>query len=257
MNCWIRFLLGIWVWAGMSAGGEVWAAELSVEQTRQLRQRFEQGCALVAQNRLEAALEIFAGILREDPEARGSLLMSGLVENQRFRFAEAASFFERFVRLEPSHEQGLMGWIKALHGAGRMEEAEPVRLRLIGLRQSGKSAKLQVMASYEREVVPLPGGGWVSVQEYFDEAEMKPRWAWLKMEGGQAMGRRLQLVRLPESEARALRDSYPALAAGPVFALSEPVYEGGEFRRTKIHRFVPGAAGYAEVRAMALAVLAQ
>lgn len=245
------------VLAVVCAGDGLRASGVPEGRAKELRQRFEEGCRLVAQNRLEPALEIFASILREDPEARGSLLMSGLVENQRFRFAEAAGFFERFVRLEPTHEQGLMGWIKALHGLGRVEEAEPLRLRLIQLRRSGKSAKLRVMASYEREVVPQAGGAWISVQEYFDEADMRPRWAWLKMKKERVMERHLQLVRLPESEARQLRESNPALGPGPVFALSELVYEGEEFRRAKIHRFVSGAAGYVEVRDLALKVLAE
>jgi hypothetical protein len=254
MNAGVRCLVVV---AVVCAGGGLRASGVPEGRAKELRQRFEEGCGLVAQNRLEPALEVFAGILREDAEARGSLLMSGLVENRRFRFAEAAGFFERFARLEPAHEQGLMGWIKALHGAGRAADAEPVRLRLIQLRQSGKSAKLRVMASYEREVVPLAGGGWISVQEYFDDAEMKPRWAWLRMKGEPVVERRLQLVRLPEAEAKTLRASNAALAPGPVFALSEPVYEGGEFRRTKIHRFVSGAAGYAEVRGLALDLLAE
>lgn len=232
-------------------------AAVSPERAAQLRKRFEEGCQLVAQNRLEPALEVFAEILREDGQARGSLLMSGLVENRRFRFAEAASHFERFVQLEPDHAQGLMGMVKALHGLGRVEDAEPYRLRLHRLRQTGKSGKLAVMASYEREIIPSTGGGWVSVQEYFDEGELKPRWGWLQMKDERTIQRRLQFVRLPESEAKLLREGNPGLASGPVFALSELVYEAGEFRRTKIHYFLSGSAGYQEVRQRALALLGE
>jgi tetratricopeptide (TPR) repeat protein len=230
-------------------------AQVSDARAKELRQRFEEGCKLVEQNRLESALEVFAEILREDGKARGSLLMSGLVENQRFRFVEAAGFFERFLQLEPNHEQGLIGAVKAFQGAGRESEGEAYRLRLWRLRQTAKSEKLKVMASYERERIALDGGGWISVQEYFEEGDLKPRWAWLKMRDEKVIARRLQLNRLPEAEAKGLREVNAALAPGPVFVLSEAVYEGGEFQRTQIHRIISGAAPYAEVRAAALAIV--
>jgi len=248
---WMLVLAGMLAWGGRADGAPTPA------RAAELRQRFEEGCRLAAEDRLEPALEVFAEILREDGEARGSLLMSGLLENRRFRFAEAAGHLEQFVRLEPDHEQGLMGMVKALHGCGRAGDAEPFRLRLHRLRQTGKSAKLAVMASYEREVIPLPGKGWVSVQEYFDEGELKPRWSWLQMKDERTIQRRLQWVRLPESEAQLLRAGNPGLAPGPVFALSEPLYEGGEFRRTKIHQLLSGSAGYVELRQRVLALLAQ
>ncbi len=224
------------------------------EKTKALRQRFEEGCNLVAQLRLEPALEVFGGILREDPEARGSLLMSGIVLNQLHRFAEAAPFFERFVRLEPNHEQGLIGAVKAFHGAGREGDAEPYRLRLFQMRKTGKSEKLKVLASYEREIIPSADGRWISVQEYFDEADLRPKWSYLQMKNEKTIGRRLQLNLMPESEAKLARAANASFGPGKVYTLSEAIYENGEFKRTKIHRLVSGNTPYAEVKRMALEV---
>lgn len=231
------------------------SAETTPEKTKELRQRFEEGCKLVTQNRIEPALEIFAGILREDPEARGSLLMSGIVLNQQRRFAESAPIFERFAKLEPDHEQGLIGAVKAFQSTDRTAEAEPYRLRLFQLRKLGKSEKLKVMASYEREVIVQKDGHWISVQEYFDEADFQPKWAYLWMKDEKTIGRRLQLNLMPESEAKAVRSGNPSFGPGKVYALSEAIYEGGEFKRTKIHRLVPGNTPYDGVKKMALEVL--
>jgi tetratricopeptide (TPR) repeat protein len=225
------------------------------EKAKALRQRFEEGCNLVAQLRLEPALEVFGGILREDPEARGSLLMSGIVLNQLHRFDEAAPFFERFAKLEPNHEQGLIGAVKAFHGAGREAEAEPYRLRLFQLRKSGKSEKLKVLASYEREIIPAADGRWISVQEYFDEADLRPKWAYLQMKDEKTIGRRLQLNLMPENEAKLARAANASFGSGKVYALSEAIYEKGEFKRTKIHRLVSGTTPYPEVKKMALEIL--
>ena len=232
-------------------------SETTPDKTKELRQRFEDGCKLVSQNRAEPALEIFSGILREDPEARGSLLMSGIVLNQQRRFAEAVPFFQHFTRLEPDHEQGLIGMVKACQSSDRESEAEPYRLHLFQLRQSGKSAKLKVMASYEREVIPRNDGRWVSVQEYFDEADLRPKWAYLLLKDEKTIARRLQLNLLPESEAKIARTNNASFGPGKIYALSEAIYEGGEFKRSKIHRLVSGGTSYAEAKKLALEVFAQ
>ncbi|MDX6766646.1 MAG: hypothetical protein SFU85_07640 [Candidatus Methylacidiphilales bacterium] len=232
------------------------APTVSPEKAKEFRQRFEAGCKLAADQRIDAALETFAAILAEDPQARGSLLMSGLLLNQQYRFADATTFFSRFAQLEPDHEQGLIGAVKAFHGAGRAEEAEPYRLRLRQLRQLGKSEKLNVMASYEREIIPQTDGRWVSVQEYFEEADLRPKWSFLLLKDEKTIHRRLQLNRMPEGESKIAREANPSFAPGPVYALSEAIYEGGEFKRSKIHRLVSGNIPYSEVRKMALEVLA-
>lgn len=224
------------------------------DKTQTLRQRFEEGCKLAAQDRPGPALEVFAGILAEDPQARGSLLMSGIILNQQRRFADAAPFFERFARLEPDHEQGLIGTVKAYHSTGRAAEAEPYRLRLFQLRQMGKSPKLKVMASYEREIIGWEDGRWISVQEYFDAVDLRPKWAYLLMKDDKTIARRIQLNLLPEAEAKIARQANPALGQSRVYALSEPIYEGGTFVRTKIHRMVSGDTAYAEAKKMALDV---
>lgn len=243
-------ILGLWL--GLAG---VCAAAPTPERAKELRARFKQGCKFVEQNQLEPALGVFAEILQEDPQARGSLLMSGLVENRRFRFTEAAGFFGRFLALEPNHGKGLIGAVKALEGAGRGAEAAPYRERLHALRAKGDGGKLRAMASYEREIIPMAGGRWVSVQEYFDEAELKPRWAFLLMKNEQVIARRVQLNLLPEAEARTLRGGNPALGTGKVYALSEEIRQGGEFKRVKIHRLLGAGSAYPAVRGMALEIL--
>lgn len=230
-------------------------AGVSPERAQALRARFTEGCRLVEQNRLEPALEIFAEILREDPQARGSLLMSGLVENRRFRFASAADHLQRFMALEPQHEQGLIGLIKALHSNNRAADAEPYRLRLHHLRSSGKSEKLRAMASFERQIIPLADGQWISAQEYFEEADLRPRWAWLLMKNEQTIARRLSLNRLSSADSAELQSTQPSLGPGRVYALSETLYEKGESRGTKIHRLLPASSTFAETTRLATEIL--
>ena len=164
-----RVLAFLLLWATVLPA--VSAQSVSAERQQQLREQFLKGKQLVDQKRFLPALEIFKDILKEDAEARGSLLMSGLTYNQLHMFTTAAEYFDRFLALEPNHVAGNMGGLKAYQSSGQQEKAAKSRATLLELQSKGEDPRFKILLSYEREVRKLPSEKVVSIQEAFPGKE--------------------------------------------------------------------------------------
>ncbi|MGF1678415.1 MAG: hypothetical protein ACFCUX_04380 [Candidatus Methylacidiphilales bacterium] len=139
------------------------------EKVREWKARFEKGRLMAEQDRVAEALEIFSAILLEDPQARGSLLMSGLCYNRLHAYESAVPFFERFLKLQPDHVSGTLGAIKALQSSGRTDRAEALIETLYRLRDEGTDPRLKAMLSFEREAVPQANQTSVSILQSFPD----------------------------------------------------------------------------------------
>jgi tetratricopeptide (TPR) repeat protein len=146
-----------------------------------LRLRYQRGCTLDQQGRWSEALQVFQGILKEEPQARGSLLMAGIVLNKMARYTEAVEHLEKFRKLEPADFRGIVHLIQAKQALKDEAAVAELKAELIKLRntpplQEGLAGSL----SYRRERIPLSteeGGPYMAILEFFNP-ELDPFVEW-------------------------------------------------------------------------------
>ncbi|MEM9399101.1 MAG: hypothetical protein AAF984_02735 [Verrucomicrobiota bacterium] len=221
---------------------------LTPEQKTELKARFAQGVKYVEAARYVDALAIFKENLRQDPKAMGSLFMAGVVYNELRQFDEATAYFERFLQLEPKHAAGLIGAIKSNQAVGHENEVKKYIGRLKTLKNTGKDQRLTLMESFEREVIPLSDGSFISAQEYFEfkMSESRPFWIFLLMQDRKMSSRRLELRPAPAEEAKLIRMQNPEVQG--VYILTESKYKDGAITGVKIHKMFMFMPEYEEVR---------
>lgn len=161
----------------------------SAEEEMNLRRRFHLGLELFQKGKLTEALALFEQNIAANPQARGSLLMVGIIYNERFEPARALRYLVPFRELEPAHEGALLQTIRSFSG---VKNSAKVRELIEELRQRRlNSPTLQALRSFERERVRHPEGGFISILEIFD-SEDPVRWQFLLSNS------RRQIVRLLE-----------------------------------------------------------
>jgi tetratricopeptide (TPR) repeat protein len=237
--------------AGMMESG--WAQSVAPGQQEQLRQRFLAGKELVEKKRFLPALQIFEEILQVDPQARGSLLMSGLTYNQLQVFDKASSFFERFLLLEPDNLSGNLGALKAYQSSGKNEQALAVRDKILELKRLDQDPRFKILLSFEREVRQMPSGQTVSVQEAYPGTETET-FAWkvlLLKKGMTSIDRAVEWKRATVAEKKLLEMG----ADQPLWFLSEPVFAGGELKEVKVRKIHQGELDYSQAVDIAVEIL--
>ena len=233
-----RVLAFLFLWGTLAGTG--FSQAISPERQQELRQRFLEGKALVDQKRFLPALSIFKEILSEDPQARGSLLMSGLAYNQLLMFTTAAEYFDQFLGLEPDHLAGNMGGLKAYQSAGQKVKAEQTRSKLLELQSQGKDPRFQILLSYEREVRQRPDEQVVSVQESFPNRESFVWKLLLLKKGMTTIDRTIEWKRGDSAQ----KEIMAVDAATDLWILGEPIYQSGELHEYKIRKIHTGPLTY-------------
>lgn len=223
------------------------------DRQKELRERFLQGKQLVDQKRYLAALDIFKSILQEDPQARGSLLMSGLAYNQLHMFSTASDHFERFLELEPDHLAGNMGALKAYQSSGKSEQALRVRKKLLELQRAGKNPRFQILLSFEREVRKLPNGKIISVQEAFPGKEMYVWKLLLLKKDMTSIDRAIEWKQADSDQKEIMGMDH----GEELWILGEPVYQSGELKEYKIRKMHTGPLSYPQAVDYGVKILEQ
>lgn len=240
-------LIGFFAFNNLAAAQGDFMKPISEEKKEELRGQFMQGLQFMQQGKYVDALSFFKSNLREDPNAKGSLLMSAVAYVELGQFEEAVENIDPFLKLEPRNSEGLIAGIKSHQGKGNHDEAERLIARLRTLKNEGKDSRLNVMASFERELIPLSGGRKISSQEYFDYTvgKLDPVWRFLLKDSPTNISRKLDFTPAPAEEASILRQQNPDLKG--VYVLSESIYADGKLSNVKIHRFL-SAPDYKTVR---------
>jgi tetratricopeptide (TPR) repeat protein len=212
------------------------------EQVADWKLRFQKGVALEKQGLRDEALAVFTQILAEDPQARGSLLMSGLIHLKQGQAKKALDFLEKFQQLEPTHEGGLIAMIKVHQSLGQMEQVERYRKKMLEERNSKKNPLLAQLLSYEREVVPLADGNSLSILENLEQGPERFIWSYVVLDKKNTVLRRLEWTRIKASTSMQ-------------YALGEAKLQNGLTDQYKIHRLLNEEPDYLKARELALTLL--
>jgi len=229
------------------------AQVVTPERQKELREKFLEGKKLVDQKRFLPALDIFKGILNEDPKARGSLLMSALTYNQLLMFTTASELFDRFLALEPDHVAGNMGALKAYQSSGKIEKALQARTHLLKLQRQGKDPRFQILLSFERQVKKLPGGEVISVQEAFPG---KQGFVWKLLLLGEKMTSIERTIEWKRADP-AQKEIMGVDATSELWILGEPLYQSGELEEYKVRKIHTGPLGYDQAVMIGFELLTQ
>jgi tetratricopeptide (TPR) repeat protein len=237
--------------AGLGQSGE-----MPQHAREELRQRFEQALVLYGQRQWERALRNFQLNLAADAQSRGSLLYGGLTLIHMGKFIEAAIYLDRFVSLEPESPDGLIGAIKAHQALRHDKDVSIYRGRLFSLKESKKDERLNLLRSYEREIVLLAENRQVSCLESLTPNDGGPRFRFLLIEPPAKTLDSLELVPLSPEHTQTLETTMPQWQGKRPHVLARySRADAGGFGNLKIEAIFPADAAYEDVRARSLELL--
>jgi tetratricopeptide (TPR) repeat protein len=124
---------------------DVWGAR------RRLEARYVAGSALLAANRPEEAMDLFAALELEAPVFAQLQLQIGRVQLKMGRPQEAYDYFTRQRELTPTLVPALEGLAVAAKETGRLDEARKALLAAISLRPDDAVLYLSLADIYKRE----------------------------------------------------------------------------------------------------------
>ncbi len=143
------------------------------------QKRFQEALAKYTSGRFAEARTQCEGILKEVPNARGSLLIAGRASLDLWEPEKAAPYLESFHKLEPKDFQGIIFGIQANQALKRTVKVEALRQELFALRKSATSPikGLTDAEEYTRERIRGAKNTIITVREYFDP-KAAPYRAW-------------------------------------------------------------------------------
>lgn len=128
--------------------------------------RFKEALQAIDTQNYQKAREICEGIIKEEPKARGSLLIAGMASLELFENDRALPFLEAFRKLEPSNAEGILFSIQANQAEKRTAKVESLRKELFELRKTNE--KLKASPFFIRERFKSAPQRVVIVREYYD-----------------------------------------------------------------------------------------
>lgn len=142
------------------------AQEVAPSKRLEFERRFKEAVAQIEKQDYQAARKICDTIIKEEPKARGSLLIAGMASLELFEPVKAIEYLEAFRKLEPLDPQGLMLLIEANQEDKRTAKVESLIKELFELRKT--NSKLQSTQSFIRERIKTQENRLLLIREYFD-----------------------------------------------------------------------------------------
>jgi tetratricopeptide (TPR) repeat protein len=144
----------------------VLAQSNSETKRKDFERRFKEAVHAIDTQDYQTARKICDGIIKEEPKARGSLLIAGMASLELFEPAKAIEYLDAFRKLEPLDPQGIMLAIEANQEDKRTAKVEALLKELYELRKT--NAKLQSTENFIRERFKSSDNRLVVIREYFD-----------------------------------------------------------------------------------------
>ncbi len=199
-----------------------------------LHQRYEQGVALAQQGKLDDALAVFQGIIKEAPDAKGSLAFAGIVEMQLGKPDKALDYLNPLYAAAPDDFRSVLLLLQANQALGRDIRVQELRKKLLAMHGGATPIPgLTDAKSYAREKI---ADSRIEVTEFFDYHQ-DPLIVWEAVQYD-AAGKRLRdfLLAYNADATTELRKKSPSLANTEVFLFGENVIKDGAVRQFNLYR---------------------
>lgn len=189
----------------------------------QFEQRFAHGKAVEAEGRLQEALAIFDGIIKDAPDAKGSLREAGLISVELGDAARADGYFSKLHALVPDYPMAIEALIQVNQTLKHDAKVEILIAQFKKLYAAGKVPK----PYFVRERIRLDGGTEIAITQFFDYHQ-SPNYAWAAdfFDAKHNLKRRLTVNYDPDVTATMRKD--PKLANAEQFLVVDNVMAADE-----------------------------
>ena len=224
----------------------------------ELHDRFVQGLQLLQQGKSEDALAIFDGILKEVPNAPGSLTMAATVELQLGQPEKALDYLNPLYALNPKDYKSIVLLIQANQELHRDIRVEQYRKELFAIRNAGPEIHgLTDAQDYPREkIYPDNKGGEIELNEFFDyKSDPYIAWEALQVAPDGTLVRHLIASYNPEETAELRKKDPVKLADVEAFLFGEFVIKDKQIKQFNLYRQETELPTYDEFREWVLAAI--
>jgi tetratricopeptide (TPR) repeat protein len=221
-------------WLGLVS----WAGAQTTDPARieDLKMRFQQGVRLDNEGKLKEAREIFLGIIKDEPNAPGSLFYAAFTSLRMGEPEKAVEYIQRFRTVVPKDFKGIVIAIQANQALRRSVKVEALRKELLDLRASANIAGLTDSKSFRREFIIGEAGAMTVVMEFFDY-KMEPYYLY-QAEQFSAEGdllRRLTVFYNPD-ETKITQSKNAKFSTVEIFNFSEDVIKDDKAVQLNVYR---------------------
>lgn len=205
------------------------APALDPAKAEALHQRYDQGCQLAKQGKLDEALAVFDGIVKEAPQAKGSLAYAGIVELQLGKPEKALDYLNALYAAAPDDFRSLLLLVQANQALRRDIRVEEFRKKLIALRAAGTPIHgLTDTVAYPREKL-FRKDGRIEFNEFFDwKQEPHIVWEGVQYDPATDQAARHIILAYNADQSAALAKQDPKMAGVQVFLFGEFVIKDGK-----------------------------
>ena len=221
----------------------------------ELHDRFVQGLQLLQQGKSEDALAIFDGILKEVPNAPGSLYMAGTVELSLGQPEKALDYLNPLYALNPKDYKPIVLLIQANQELHRDIRVDEYRKELFAIRSAGTEVHgLTDAQDYPREkIYPDNKGGEIELNEFFDyKSDPYIAWEALQVAPDGTLVRHLIASYNPEETAELRKKDPVKLADVEAFLFGEFVIKDKQIKQFNLYRQETQMPTYDEFRGWVL-----
>jgi len=224
----------------------------------ELHDRFVQGLQLLQQGKSEDALAIFTGILKEVPNAPGSLTMAATVELQLGQPEKALDYLNPLYALNPKDYKPIVLLIQANQELHRDIRVEEFRKELFAIRNAGTEIHgLTDAQDYPREkIYPDNKGGEIEINEFFDyKSDPYIAWEALQVASDGTLVRHLVASYNPDETAELRKKDPVKLADVEAFLFGEFVIKDKQDKQFNLYRQETALPSYNDFRDWVLAAI--
>jgi tetratricopeptide (TPR) repeat protein len=231
-------------------------ATMSPEDARvaALQARFKQAQDVAAQGQLQQALQLFDGIIKDAPDAKGSLQAAGTICVQLGDYVRADGYFSKLHVLVPDYPPAIEALIQV---NGALKHDVKVDIMIDQLRKLWEQGKLDPKRPYfVREHIPFGTGSQIEITQYFDYHQT-PNIAWtaeyIDPQGN--LKRRLFVNYDPDVTAKMHED--PKMANAEQFLVIDEIADAdGHPTRLDVYQQFLALPDYAKMRLILMEIFA-
>lgn len=227
---------------------------LTPEQVAAYQQRFQQGYDLQQAGKLAEALAIYEGILKEQPDAKRSLLEAGRISLKLNNPTKADTYLSQLHQLEPTFPEAVELLIQANQALKHDVKVAILIKQFQELHKTTDNPAFAQSPGFVREQIRLDNGDTILFTQFFDYTQ-DPNLAWQAQLIGpdEAVKRQLNLF-YDAKAAKDLQSSDPKLSNAAQFILAESVIKDGQVVRVDAYFQMFTLPEYKKVRNSMLAI---
>lgn len=234
-------------------GADTPAPATTAESPRvaQLEQRFAHGMAVETEGNPQEALAIFDGIIKDAPDAKGSLREAGKICVELGDAARADVYFSKLHALVPDYPGAIEALIQVNQALKHDAKVEILIAQFKKLYAAGKVPH----PYFVRERIRLDGGTEIVIAQYFDYHQ-PPNYAWVAelFDAQHNRKRRLSVNYDPDVTATMRKD--PKLANAEQFLVVDNVLTRDAVTRLDVYQQFLALPDYHKMRTVLMEIFA-